>query len=463
MSPLLMSPGARLRALAAIGALLVLLVAGGTLLHAPGETGIGSDARMAGFVALACVAGALYAAAVALVRAGGLPRGTMWGVLAAAAAMRALTLAAPPFLSSDIYRYVWDGKVQAAGINPYRYLPAAPELRWLRDPGNGPDSIYQNINRADYAPTIYPPVAQFIFAAVGRVWPTIRGMKLAMAALEALAIGVALRLLAAARLPPEQVLIYAWNPLPVWEFAGSGHVDAAAVAFCALALLAAVRLRPALAGAALGAAVLCKFLPAALAPALWRPGRRRWQPGVPLACAAVIAAGYACYAGVGWRVLGFLPGYTSEEGLGGGGAFLPRALAAFGPLPGWAGPAYLGVGAAFLLWLAARIAFFTPLPADPAGRTVAVCRDAAILAAATMVVLSPHYPWYLAWLALPACVAPIPSVLWLTVSAFLLYLDPWHRETIWPALIYVPFAVLLIRDLRRPASRFLPVAEGRPS
>ena len=70
----------------------------------------------------------------------------------------------PPFLSTDIFRYVWDGQVQAAGINPYRYVPAAPELAPLRDA-----MVYPNINRADYAPTIYPPAAQMFFLAVTRL------------------------------------------------------------------------------------------------------------------------------------------------------------------------------------------------------------------------------------------------------------------------------------------------------
>src|ERR1044071_5648462 len=55
---------------------------------------------------------------------------------------------APPYLSDDIYRYIWDGRVQAAGINPYRYVPAAPELVQLRD-----DDIYPKVNRRESAHT----------------------------------------------------------------------------------------------------------------------------------------------------------------------------------------------------------------------------------------------------------------------------------------------------------------------
>ena len=66
-------------------------------------------------------------------------------------------LAQPPILSTDIYRYVWDGRMQAADINPYRHMPADPALATLRD-----TVIYPQINRADYARTIYPPVAQMV-------------------------------------------------------------------------------------------------------------------------------------------------------------------------------------------------------------------------------------------------------------------------------------------------------------
>ena len=267
-----------------------------------------------------------------------------------------------------------------------------------------------------------------------------------MLAFDLLAVGAALLLLRAARLPPERALIYAWNPLVLWEFAGGAHIDAAAVGLSALAILAAVRARPALAGGALGLAVLCKLLPAALFPALWRR-RDRWTP---LACGAVIAAGYACYAGVGWRVLGYLPGYASEERLADGGVVLLRLAALFGPLPSWAGPGYLALALAGLAALALAVVR-RALPSDPARRAAAVCSDALWLGAATMAALSPHYPWYLAGLAWPAVLAPRASALWLTLAAPAMYLDPDHDQVVWPALVFLPFAGLLAWDWLRPA------------
>jgi len=438
--------GLRLPALAALGVGILFCILAGASQRLPDDIGAMSPGRTRAYVGWAGAAGVLFAAAVMVVALA--PPGSglrIAAILLLGAAMRLAVFVPPPLLSTDVYRYVWDGRVQVAGVNPYRHLPVAPELRPLRDQGTGPAAIYPNINRADFAPTIYPPAAQALFALVGLAWPTIWGMKAAMLAFDAITAAAALLLLRAACLPGERVLIYAWNPLVVWEFAGGAHVDAGAVGLSALAILAAVRCRPALAGAALGLAVLCKLLPAALFPALWR----RWDLRMPLAIGVVVAAGYACYAGAGWRVLGYLPGYASEEGLGSGsGAFLLRLGAVLGPVPSWAGPGYAVLALLGLLTLALAIVR-RPLPANPAERAGIICRDALWLGTATMAALSPHYPWYLTALALPAMLAPRPGALWLMLSAPVLYLDPDHDNVVWPSLVFLPFLGLLGLDLMR--------------
>src|SRR5215471_7773981 len=126
-------PVRRMAMLAAIGLLLVVLVAAGLALLNWQPIGLAGDARVVAFVISLCVAGAMWLLAVVIVRHGRLSRRAIWLVLAVAVAMRLLTLAAPPMLSSDVYRYVWDGRMQLAGINPYRYLPIADELAFLRD------------------------------------------------------------------------------------------------------------------------------------------------------------------------------------------------------------------------------------------------------------------------------------------------------------------------------------------
>ncbi len=88
---------------------------------------------------------AIYALCAWLVTSRG-ARLSLWVVIGVAVALRIGPLLAPPYLSTDIFRYVWDGRVQGAGINPYLYVPNDPALAFLRD-----DSVWPNINRATYA------------------------------------------------------------------------------------------------------------------------------------------------------------------------------------------------------------------------------------------------------------------------------------------------------------------------
>src|ERR1044072_6125467 len=104
------------------------------------------------FMKIAFVQSAIYLMAAWIVsrsRSSGL---TLLIVIAFAVVFRLSILFAPPYLSDDIYRYIWDGRVQAAGINPYRYIPAAPELAQLRD-----DAIFPKINCREIEHTNYPP------------------------------------------------------------------------------------------------------------------------------------------------------------------------------------------------------------------------------------------------------------------------------------------------------------------
>ena len=439
-----------MRRLAWLGLALVGLTALGAATYAPDQVGFLPFGRKLVYVLAIIASGLVYAAAVAIVRNARIPGGLALA-LAVAFVLRAITFATPPLLSTDLFRYVWDGRVQAAGINPYLYVPAAPELAFLRD-----GAVYPNINRAETAPTIYPPAGEALFALIGMTWSSVRGVKAAMLGFDLIAIGVALGLLRTARQRLELVLIYAWNPLPVWEFGGGGHIDAAATALAGLALLACAWRRPGWAGAALAAATLTKLLPAALFPAIWRRGD--WR--TPLICGAAVAAGYAAYAGAGWRVLGYLPGYADEEGVGGAGAYLIRLVAAFSPVPHWVNALYAALALAALLALAGWIALRAKLPTDPAARAATVCRDAVWLTAATMVAVSPHYPWYFAGLVLPSVLAPSWSVLWLTIASPVLYLDDWHDKVIWPSIVFLPFAVLLAFERRGIGSAPALAAKG---
>jgi alpha-1,6-mannosyltransferase len=445
--------------LSVLGASLVVLTLVGAFYRpALGEGPIVDPVAMAKVTGLVCLAGMLYLGAVGIVLTSSLPRRTLWAILGCAVLMRCILLATPPFLSTDIYRYVWDGRVQAAGINPYRYVPAAPELASLRD-----EDIYPHINRANAATTIYPPVAQAVFFLVTPMGAGLTGMKVAMTAFEGLAIAVLLCLLARAGLPRERVLIYAWNPVAVWEIAGNGHVDGAAIGFIALALLARVHRRPALIGIALAGATLVKLLPICLFPALWQ----RWDWRMPLAFIATLVLAYLPYLGVGEGVLGYLPGYVAEEGMDSGTAYYPLfLLARVTVLPPWAGAAYILAGVALLAVLALRIvAREGPIGSemDPAPE-MATYRDCLVLSTAVVVLLNLNHPWYFVWLLMFACFVPSAAVLCLTVASFLLYLAYYDPGRVAQGLMYGAFWALLLIELRRSRNISTPaLAVGRES
>jgi len=252
--------------------------------------------------------------------------------------------------------------------------------------------------------------------------------------MEGVALAFMLALLRRAGRPGALLAVYAWAPLPVWEFAGDGHVDAASLAWIGAAMLAAASGRRGWAGVALAGGGLTKVLPLAIAPALWR----RWDWRLPAAGLATVVAGYAVYGSVGWRVLGYLPGYGAEEGLeSGSGVLWLRLLALSGRLPGWAGGAWIALAGLALLALAGWVAWRQP----PAG--------ALLLAGATMLVVTPHYPWYLGWVTYLTVLWLRPWAVWLTALGPLLYFDPAHRDVLWPVLVFVPALALFASDLLR--------------
>lgn len=351
-----------------------------------------------------------------------------------AALFRLSIIFSPPYLSDDVYRYIWDGRVQAAGINPYRYIPADESLAQLRD-----EKIYPNINRRDYAHTMYPPVAEGAFLLITRLSESVTWMKVAMVAFEAVAIWTIVQLLISFGFSRQRALIYAWHPLAVWEFAGSGHVDALAIAFIALALLARRKQAETLTGVLLACATCVKIFPAVLFPALYL--RRRWK--MPLAFVVTVLIAYLPYLSVGPSgVLGFLGGYASERGMVSGEQFFLLRIARHFVSPHLATSAYLvfviAVLGGFSLWL---MQF-------QRGDDLQYLRNSLVIASLFLVLLAPHFSWYFAWLIPFLCFVPSIPVFYLTLASFLLYLtwlgDSPDRVLVLKLLMFAPAFLLLV-------------------
>ena len=345
---------------------------------------------------------------------------------------RLIVLFSPLVLSSDLYRYVWDGRVQRAGVNPYRYPPAADALAALRD-----IEIYPQINRPELT-TIYPPVAQMLFALITTVAPeSITGMKAVMVLFDLVTLAVLMRLLHTSGRNPERIVLYAWSPLVVFELAGSGHVDALMLPFLLLALQARLAVRPGLAGVLLGLATLIKLYPAVLFPAFYTRYKRRFSCGFGV----TLGLGYLLYIwDAGTRVLGYLPQYLGpwEDFNGGLRYFLTVGLA---PLTASARSLALGLCAMLLLLVACRLMRRD----NPAS---VIRRVYHMISAYLLLIPTTFYPWYVIWL-LP-CLCFFPSWGWLYLSGVisLSYLAYGQEYPSVPAgihlLEFLPFYVLLL-------------------
>lgn len=204
-------------------------------------------------------------------------------VLVIAVLLRLIAFPLLPGLSDDGFRYLWDGLLQAEGINPYAFRPSDPALAGFQD-----GDLFERLNSPDYY-SVYPPASQVVFLLGGLLgWP------LGWYALKAVFVGAELAgVWALSRMvAPRWVLVYAWHPLAVIEVAGQGHTEGGMVGFLLLALLAYRHRRPGAAVAALTIAGWFKLYPLVLVPFLLH--RVGWRYGwVSAAVSAVLLLPYA--------------------------------------------------------------------------------------------------------------------------------------------------------------------------
>ncbi|WP_350275180.1 glycosyltransferase 87 family protein [Kribbella sp. HUAS MG21] len=343
-----------------------------------------------------------------------------------------------PMTSTDAYRYVWDGRVQLAGYSPYRYVPLDDTLARLRDPilfpGLSPseksgvrrdtpqepvDDPRTRINRP-LVPTIYPPVAQGYFALVALVTPWSAGT-LGLQVAAAL-IAIALTWLLAVQ-HPRWAALWGWSPIVALEAGNAAHVDVLAALLITAAVITTAK-RPRLAAVLLGAAGSVKLLPLLLLPAF---RRRR-----PLVAVGTFVASYVPHVlAVGVLVLGFLPGYLTEEGFEDGSS--RSAILALLLPP----EARQLVSAALAIALAALA--FHRAKTDPIALTCCWLYGAALLIA------TPTYPWYGLPLIALAALAQRPEWLAVPMAAYLAYGSYGHDTR--QGLIHLAAAVIVVSAL----------------
>lgn len=369
----------------------------------------------------------------------------------------------PPNISTDSARYNWDGIVQDAGVSPYRFVPADAALAPLRPawlfpggttaadgtltcplPLNMPvqqvgaaGTLCTAINRPT-VPTIYPPVAEALFAAARIAVPTdVQYLPTQLLGLLAV-LGTTVLLLRTLRSTgrdPRLAAVFGWCPFVVTEAVTNSHIDVWA-AFLALAATVLITGgRQAWGGVVLGLAIATKFLPVLVVPPLGR--RRPWLIG-PTAVGTVVLVYVPHVLAVGPSVIGYLPGYLNEEGYDSGS----RSALLSAVLPDAAST----LVAVALLAVLAVVLLVRSDPADPwAAQTLMV--------GSALLILSPAYGWY-SLLLVPFIVM---SRRWewfavvIGLSLVGIHRDlPIMRSVLLVVLAMVVLSALLRRQLRTP-------------
>jgi hypothetical protein len=363
--------------------------------------------------------------------------------LVLAAAWNIAFLRLPSGADDDIHRYVWDGRLQRLGYNPYLVVPSDPAVRALHTDET------RTLNNPDLA-SPYPAGAQLFFRAVTAIHESVFAFKVAFVVCELLIVFVLLDLLRRNQQGAHLVLVYAWNPLLAIEVAGSGHIDIVGALLLVTSLAALARRWRAIAAVTFGLAVAVKFLPIVLLPLYWKRVRIR---DTALA-ATVVGLLYVPFLNHSRIPFGSLNTYVQTFRFNGP---VFATLAQVAPPQLLAGLAVL-VGFLTAVWMRRNSTTDVGTAASAVQRA-----DAFAWPMAASLLFAPVvFPWYLLWL-LPFLTSSstLLITIW-TVSIIPIYIM-WHLRTLghpWGALpgwvmlveygcLAIAGAILWLRRIRR--------------
>jgi alpha-1,6-mannosyltransferase len=342
----------------------------------------------------------------------------------------------PPGLDDDIHRYLWDGRVQRLGYNPYVVVPNDPAFAGLHT------SETRTLNNPE-VPSPYPPGAQLFFRAVTSIHESTFALKVAFVLCDFAIAFVLLNVLRSTRQGAHWVLAYAWHPLVAIEVAGSSHVDIVGALLLLVSATALLRRWRAVAAVSFGLAVAVKFVPIVLLPLYWK--RVRMRDG--LLAAIVFGLLYMPFLEHGRIPVGSLGTYVQRFRFNDPVfATIERVMA----------PQLVAVLAALVGFLAAM--WMRRKSTEGASDAFAWPMAASLLCAPVV------YPWYMLWL-LPflRSTATVPLMLW-TLSILPTYYV-WHLRVVgqqwrvpgWIMIleygsVAIAAAILALRRVTRPAA-----------
>jgi len=415
---------------------LVLVISAFVLLVSVAAIGVlpSPHTRVIPFLALYAVSFAAYLAALWIVlRAKECGRGFLFLITGVCVLAHAAVIPARPDLSTDIYRYAWEGRLMVNGFNPFSAPPEDTAFVALRD------ADYAHISHQTL-PTIYPPLAQGVFALAALVHPGPIALKMLFSLFNIATVFVLFRLLRRRGRPEAHAIVFAWSPLVIIETGHSGHVDAMAAFFLVLALDLWESKRRLWAALMFGASALVKYLAVAALPWL---ARRRHFAAVAVII-VVIVAGYLPFMSAGTKLFASLREYSANWWFN-GPPFV--ALASFLGDPAIARRLLFAAGIAFAIAAAQRERDLT--------RYTYLVMSCALLVSPTV------YPWYLMWIMPLLCLYPNRAWIAFTGLVMLSYgvwdvynaSGAWFVPTWLLAIEYVPFYLLLLAGLANTRRR----------
>lgn len=336
----------------------------------------GIDARVEAdlFVQLLMVNVAVYLVAVCLIGRSKTRGGaSLFVCVLLAVAWRFVIVTGAPIASDDVYRYIWDGRVQQHGFNPYEVVPDASIYEHLHD-----DTSRRIAPSSSILPTIYPPGAQLFFRGVTLVNESVFAMVAAVVLCDLLVALVLWRWFLSTGKNPNWVLVYLFHPLVTLEGAGGAHIDIVGTLFVVIAVYALQQRRTLISSVALALAFSIKFLSLVLIPLLWR---RVLIRDVLIACGLLVAL-YLPFIGSSLDVpTGSLAVYAAQWRFNGPLFALLEHL--LGIIPA----VTVAVGSGLIVAVVARRWFSCDSPEAWAWPM-----------ATTLLFMPTVYPWYLVWL-----------------------------------------------------------------
>ncbi|NIM20193.1 MAG: glycosyltransferase [Candidatus Latescibacteria bacterium] len=321
-----------------------------------------------------------YAGAVYLIwQAGRASRRLVAWIFIIAVITRMAMAASPPSLSSDAYRYLWEGRIILEGFNPFAHAPDSPELEYMRDEN------YDGINHK-HLETIYPPLAQGVFALGAAARPDLMTQKIIFIAFDLAVLVVILLLLTARGGNAGLCAIYGWSPLAAFEFAHSGHLDSIAIFFMMLGILYIERSKRLGGAVSLALSFLSKYATAMLMPFFLVRKRLAAYVGVFI---LVVVLGYLPCVGASAKLFSSLHIYASQWEFNS----VPYGmLHALGGDPQWIRRALIGLLIVFAFSQGFRQKEFL--------------RFAYLVVGCSLLLTPTVYPWYVCWILPFLCFYP---------------------------------------------------------